>query len=234
MENIMGNEQALKSNGHFAMIDLEMCRVPRKTAQTLGMKHEIIQIGAVLLNADYEIIDRFNRYVRPVYGQLDDFIKELTGITEKDLAGAGSFEAVLQDFTAWIPADATMISWSMSDRKQLKEELGAKQLTSDVLTRLFETWIDCQPMFAEKLNSRRRYSLQEALVAADIKTQGNAHDGLSDAYNTALLFAKMMTSEVFTLNEYFRIAHEDTEPEPLVFSMGDLFAGIDFSSLAIA
>ena len=53
------------------------------------------------------------------------------------------------------------------------------------------------------MNSRRSYKLSEALIAADIISEGQEHDGLSDAYNTALLFAKMEREEVLQLNPVY-------------------------------
>ena len=35
---------------YYVVVDLEMCRVPRKRKREHRGKHEIIQIGAVLMN----------------------------------------------------------------------------------------------------------------------------------------------------------------------------------------
>lgn len=67
--------------------------------------------------------------------------------------------------------------------------------------------------------------VEEALIAADIVTEGRAHDGLCDAYNTALLFAKLEQEDEFELSTLYRQVREETENH-LSFSMGDLFAGI--------
>ncbi len=89
--------------------------------------------------------------------------------------------------------------------------------------KILGNWVDCQPLFAEKMGNHREYQLQEALIAADIPAEGRAHDGYYDAYNTALLFAKISQDEVFTLNPYYQSAHEDKEPEGLFFSLESLF-----------
>ena len=41
------------------------------------------------------------------------------------------------------------------------------------------------------MNSSKNYRLSEALIIADIDYDENIHDGLVDAENTAMLFAKM-------------------------------------------
>ncbi|MCR5790655.1 MAG: exonuclease, partial [Lachnospiraceae bacterium] len=60
----------------------------------------------------------------------------------------------------------------------------------------------------------------------DIDTKGNAHNGMSDAYNTALLFSKMMRNPDFDLNPYYKAAQEPEKGPGLQVSMGDLLKGI--------
>ena len=134
----------------------------------------------------------------------------------------------------WLPdEDVTIVSWSMTDKKQLLKEMEAKGIAILRIDELFGDWLDCQPMFSEKLCNNRRYRLSEALVAADIPYEGTAHNGLNDAYNTALLFAKMSTDQAFALNQYYEAARSDKASKPLSTTIGDLFAGMDFGDLAI-
>ena len=90
---------------------------------------------------------------------------------------------------------------------------------------LFDNWTDCQKTFSAKLDTNRCFKLSEALVAADISYEGRAHDGLSDAYNTALLFAKMETEKDFSITEIYE-STQKAEIEHLSCSLGDLLGGI--------
>ena len=74
----------------------------------------------------------------------------------------------------------------------------------------------------------RQYSLEEALIATDICTEGRAHNGMVDAYNTALLYAKMQNEDELVLNEYYGKAHSNEEPEHLSFGLGDVLAAAGF------
>ncbi len=209
---------------YYVVVDLEMCSVPPK--KTYRYKHEIIQIGAALMNENLEIVDKYSGFVKPEIGALDDFISKLTGITSKDLKDAPHVEQAVKAFMAWLPeGEVVAISWSITDKKQLQNELEQKNIPIDErLERILDTWVDCQPMFTDKIEnaSRKRYSLEEALVAADIITEGRAHDGLNDAYNTALLYAKMQREDELVLNSYYESAHDDSESESLSFGLGDL------------
>lgn len=53
--------------------------------------HEIIEIGACRVSREGNVLDRFSRLIRPrVYQKLDKHIKQVTGITEEELANRPS------------------------------------------------------------------------------------------------------------------------------------------------
>ena len=211
----------------YAVIDLEMCRVP-KGYKRYGYKwsQETIQIGAVLVDETFNVIDVFNTFVRPEYGRVDWYIENMTGISQAKVVGAPSFCEALEAFLEWLPYDdVRCVSWSDSDPRQIVHEVVAKNIDDERLEILFANWIDCQKRFGRKMGKETLYKLEEALIASDIIPEGRAHDGLADAYNTALLFAKLEQDPDYELNEFYRDARAE-ESEHLCFSMGDLFTGI--------
>lgn len=217
----------------YAVVDLEMCKVPYGARKgKYRWASETIQIGAVLVNEELEIVDEFVTYVSPEYGFIDTYINNLTGISRADVAKAPDMKTALQKFVSWLPEDTKVVSWSNNDELQIRHEMLSKEIDIDGLEQILDEWIDCQKTFAKKMNNQRCYRLSEALVAADINYEDGAHDGLVDAYNTALLFAKMEKEEELVLNPYYRNAI--TEEEDNGFSLGSLFAGIDLSGFAIA
>lgn len=87
----------------YVVVDLEMCMVKGTGMKKMkGMRHEIIQIGAVLLNDSYHITDEYVTYVKPEFGKLDDFISDLTGIAESDLEKVPTLRGALMKLAAWI------------------------------------------------------------------------------------------------------------------------------------
>ena len=210
----------------YVVVDLEMCQVPKFTwDQGKPLRNETIQIGAVLVDENYEIVSTFNTYVKPELGYLDCFISKLTGITKDDLKDAPIFEDAIDYFMKWVPEnDVKCVSWSMSDMHQLKNEMAKKSIKNDKLSVLLESWIDYQIPVDAKLGKERNVSLEEALIATDIIQNGKAHDGLDDAYNTALLFVKMEKNPDFELNKMYSYAKEEKTRE-LSYTLGDLFAG---------
>lgn len=214
----------------YVVVDLEMCKVPKGYKKEFRCGREIIQIGAVLLDQDFNIYDTFNEYVKPEYGKLDKFITNLTGITEDNLSDADKLSNVLRGFEEWLPdGELVGISWSDTDNNQLIREVDKKSIyISSKLQSVLARWVDCQPQFSDKMKMEKLYSLEEALIATDICTEGRAHDGLVDAYNTGLLFAKMQREAELVLNPYYEVAHSDEDLDSLNYSLGDLLLAAGF------
>ena len=147
----------------YVIVDLEMCRVPKGfKRENFKCACELIEIGAVLLDDSYEIIDRFKTYVSPEYGEVDSFIQKLTGITKADTINAPSTKEALEAFVNWLPEDAILVSWSDNDERQIRKEVELKNLEVPGLERYLESWEDCQKTFSEKMNSQKNYRLSEA------------------------------------------------------------------------
>lgn len=210
---------------HYAVIDEEFCRVARGArTREYNFKNEIIQIGIVLLNESYEVVDKFDAYIRPEHGYVDGFIRNLTGINQYQVSKGDILEDVLIKVREWLPEDTVMVSWSMNDRKQLFTEILAKKIDAEWLQGMFDTWTDCQAEFSKKIESRKEYKLEEALNLSGVISEGNYHDGLADAYNTALLFRKLRTEEEFKLSSNYVRADEETEG--ITFSLSNLLNGL--------
>ena len=215
----------------YVVVDLEMCKVPsERRSKKVQLKNETIQIGAVLLDENLEIIDNFATYVAPQHGFIDDYISKLTGINRGDVVNAPLFKEALTKFVEWIPHDSKVISWSDNDKLQICREAEAKDIKVKGLQDILEGWIDCQKIFGDRMHSRRCYKLSEALVAADIMYEDGAHDGRIDAYNTALLFAKMEKEPHLKLNTYYQEAVSENHGS-LSFSLGNVFKKLNLQEM---
>ena len=188
---------------NYVVIDLEMCNTFKSiTNQKMRYRQELIQIGAVLLDNNYNVTDSFVTYVSPEFGKVDREINLLTGISKEDTQGAPTAREALTLFAEWLPEEVTIITWSRNDEKQIRSEFARKSFDVPAIRETFGSWIDCQEIFGNKLSSRKKYRLSEALSIADIFYDDGAHDALIDARNTARLFAKIQ-SDSFHPSSYF-------------------------------
>lgn len=79
--------------------------------------NEIIEFGAVKLDENLEIVDRFQMFVKSrLSKKLRGKVKELTHITNEDIRENGQdFSKVIATFKRWAGKDAIIMTWSNSD-----------------------------------------------------------------------------------------------------------------------
>lgn len=209
---------------NYLIIDLEMCKLGSKEKRKLkGLATEIIQIGAVIVDDKLSITDTFNTYVKPEFGEIDEYIENLTGITSKDTENAPKLMQAVQQFASWMGnRSVVMMSWSDTDYYQLMKEMKVKNIKFSKIDNLFAEWIDLQRTFDEMLDIKNQTSLDNALRITSLKLMGKAHNGLTDAYNTARLFIKLQTQKIFEMKLHV-IAKESATVEHLEYSMGQFF-----------
>ncbi len=210
------------------VIDLEMCMVPRDyRGKNYRYGHEIIQMGAVLLDEDFHEIGTQMQYVHPEHGVIDPNIQNLTGIRNSQVRKAPKLERALVQLLDWIgEREYRIYAWSDADWYQLSHEIRAKEITDPRILSFMESerWVDYQAVFSKRFSLHRPIGLEEALLRADIKAEGRFHDGLDDAVNTGRLIEKVEKNPELMLLDF----SVPTKPsEHLSCSLGELFAGLD-------
>lgn len=84
-------------------VDFEMNAIPKKNTEARAVyRSEIIEIGAVKLNEQYQQVGKYSRYVHPVLADITPRTTEITGITGEDVQGAKDLPEALAEFIEWI------------------------------------------------------------------------------------------------------------------------------------
>lgn len=192
---------------------------------TATKEREILQIGAVKMNENNEIISEFSSYVKPIWAEVTSRTTKLTGIKQYHVQNAEELGPVLEEFFFWLGEDFDIIySWSMADFFQLKEECSKKKIYSNSLVRVMEVWKDYQREFGDAINYSGLLSLKNAILALDAVFSGTQHSALDDAKNTALLFA--LAHDVHKKEVLDSIKEWFAPKEELTFCLGEVFQGI--------
>ena len=86
---------------------------------------EIIEIGAVKLNENFQMTGEFHRLVRPqVYTQMHHAISEVTHMNMKELRNSGElFPYAATEFLAWCGEDAVFCTWGNMDLLELQRNM---------------------------------------------------------------------------------------------------------------
>lgn len=204
------------------VVDLEMNPVSREFREVRrNLNEEVIEIGAVRLDENFQQEAEFQCYVKPEYGPIKKHITSLTGITQAMVADKKTYAACFQDFVDWVGEEETKIySWSMSDIKQLRSECRYKLPDFDIEW-LNERWVDLQQEFDDRLGLHNSLALKHALGAMDHKFEGTQHTALADAINTSAILTLMQDDAKF--KETMKPVLEILQPkDDLSSSIGDL------------
>ena len=196
----------------YCIIDCEFAPIPREKRIFKNLAKEIIQIGCIFMNDTFDVIGTFKTFVRPCYGgNLDKYVASLTGIKASDLRSAPTGKEVIEHLSSLIDEDTYLVTWSENDCRQLERQLDLEYYTtgrelevSNCFIDSLYDYIDVQEIFAQILNTRRKYRLCEALWISGVADScDNYHDALGDAWNTAILFKKTQLEEEFTFSPYY-------------------------------
>ena len=176
---------------NYIIFDLEATCWPREDAATQDHPNEIIEIGAVKLDAEYRRVGEFARFVRPrLHPVLSDFCRELTTITQTDMDGAEDFPTVLADFRTWISDNDTvpyrLCSWGFYDRKQLRQDCDLHGLDR----RWLKHHISVKHQYARLNALERPIGMGMALEREGLTLEGTHHRGIDDARNIARIFGR--------------------------------------------
>lgn len=207
------------------IIDLEMNPVSSKYgAIRKVLRNEVIEIGAVKLDQDYKVVDRFECLVKPQYNaEITAFITNLTGINNGAVKRAYLFANAMEELTSWIGEKKTRIySWSDTDLRQLREECKYKDVQFPIN---MSRWIDFQMVYPRLmgLSSNNKMSLKDAAdwhgVFIDTR---KAHRALYDSEVTSELVISVLTGQYKVQKEILHISRRDTTAESGV-TLGDLY-----------
>jgi 3'-5' exoribonuclease 1 len=158
---------------------------------------EIIEIGAVKINEKLEVVDTFQKFIRPTCNPfLSGYCRSLTKITQKDIDDAGNFTAVMNEFIEWLGDEYYLCAWG-SDKVIFKKNCQLNNFDMDWL----KNNNDIQVQFSKtRRENGQLISLKDAIALMDVKVEGRRHRAIYDALNTAKVFVKIFDELTFEEN----------------------------------
>ena len=122
--------------------------------------NEIIEIGAVKVNQYGEVVGEFSSLVKPVVNpRISGFCSRLTGIKQKQLNLADTFDKVIREFQAWIHENGddeyVLGSWGSNDKGFLWSDCKLHEIETDWLL----PFIDIREQYVGITKSLRKSNL---------------------------------------------------------------------------
>lgn len=176
----------------YVIFDLEWNQCPYgKGKENPKLPFEIIEIGAVKMDGERNVVGTFHRIVKPVvYQHLHHRTREVVGLTEEDLQNGIPFAQAVQEFFAFSGGACMFGTWGPGDLTELQRNMKFYNLLS--LIRGPIHFYDVQKLFAiqyETMKSRR--ALEYAADFLHLPKDEHFHQALSDAKYTADIFARI-------------------------------------------
>jgi inhibitor of KinA sporulation pathway (predicted exonuclease) len=160
---------------------------------------EIIQIGAVKLNENFETVGALDVLVKPeIYTRLNPFVKELTGLTIEELDRGTSFKEMYKEFLEFIKTDRSVLCvWGVADIKELFRNIEYHELDTSLVT---TEYINIQSSASKGFKCKKgiNIGLGAAAKLLNIPIEGTFHNAFNDAYYTAEVFKKIYSKEIKT------------------------------------
>lgn len=158
---------------------------------------EIIQIGAIKLNENLEIISEFNELIRPiVHTNINPYVENITKINNDMLANCDIFSNVYKRFLNFIGnEEAILCVWGKADIKEFLRNIKFNSLP----TSLFPSkYIDVQKHTSKIFNLSKgtQIGLKTAVKLLNIDFQDNFHDAFYDALYTYKVYKKIYNPSI--------------------------------------
>ncbi len=195
----------------YVILDLEWNAAYSKKRK----KHinEIFEFGAVKIDDNRKVIDKFSVLVKPSIGRfLNPYVKKLTNITFDELTKAKyDFQSALNAFEEFL-GDSILMTWSTSDLLALLENIN--YFTGADRIRFMSRYCDLQSYCEHVLgvgSASRQLGLSTCAELLSVSTEFEHHRALSDAELSYICFKKLYKKAIFdefvedaTDNEFYR------------------------------
>lgn len=175
--------------------------------------NEIIQIGAVKLNNNFEIVDTFEVTVKSsISKKLSNRVINLTGISNEEMSNGISFSEAVRQYNSWAATDTITMTWSTSDLYAIADNKRAF-LEDNENINIFK-YLDLQSYIQNELKLKghiipNQISLANAASLLEISTDGlDLHTALDDS-----ALAALMLKATYDENRFNSLIKDTSNPE---------------------
>lgn len=191
---------------NYIIFDLEWNQASTKDKEVKSLMFEILQIGAVKLSSEGEVIDTYTSFVKPkVYKKIHDMTQKIVHFDIEELKKERPFDVVAKEFLEWCGNDYEFGIWGTSDLTVLQNNLRFYKLPQISFGPL--KYYDVQKLFSIKYeDGKLRRNLEFASEYLNISGNEDFHSAMADADYTAKIFKTIIGSDViryYSFDNYY-------------------------------
>ena len=200
---------------NYIVLDLEWNQSPSgKEGAVEHLPFEIIEIGAVKLNTEFQIVSRFHGLIKPrVYTAFHFKTSQVVHIDMEELEHNGrDFPHVMEEFIHWCGKDYILCTWGSMDLTELQRNVTYYAMEDPFPKPLL--YYDIQKLYSLGFKGgKEKPSLDAAVEEQNIPEDKAFHRALDDAVYTAELmrFLDWDKLKPYLSIDYYRIP--DTKEE---------------------
>ena len=170
---------------HYIAVDFEWNQAGYNRKNSVQLDGEIIQIGAVKMNENFEVLECFAADIKPVfYRKIHKKVKELTGIDQKQLNSGKDFLSIVKRFKEWCGDEHIFLTWGPDDSRIMMQNLLVHKMDTDWMGK----WVNLQVIYSMQTKAEKPpLALEKAVEFYGMPVQLQAHNALNDAKYTAML-----------------------------------------------
>lgn len=171
--------------------------------------NEIIEIGAVKLNEQLEIVDTYSELIKPaVSKKLRTRIKDLTHITNEDVFGGKPFKEAISLLEKWVGDDAIVMTWGDTDIRTMLTSFKCflKKDKIDFIKQYADLQRYCQCFIDMENVQQAGLSYAAECLGIDAEKYPH-HRALDDSLLSAECFKKVYNKD--KLNEFIKFCDAD-------------------------
>ena len=206
---------------NYIVFDLEWNQCPYgKDRENEKLPFEIIEIGAVKVDKNLNIIDEYSSLIKPkIYKKLHSKIRTILNYDEDDLSLGRGFKEVCSEFLDWCGKDYIFCTWGPMDLTELQTNMDFYYM--DKLPRPLK-FLNLQSIYASVTNTsgipQSMSKLEKAVSEMNIPENEPFHTALNDARYTALVMKEMKAkniNQLYSFDLYITPKNKEEEIEVL-------------------
>lgn len=218
---------------NYIVLDLEWNQSPKgKEFSIPGIPFEIIEIGAVKVDEQFNTVDEYHQIIKPtVYTAFHSKIKDMLSISYEDLCNGEDFKSAAEAFLKWCGDDYRFVTWGCLDLTELQRNMKFYNMEMQLEFPLL--FYDLQKMYSIRYSDgKTRSSLKNVIENMQLPENDTFHSALGDARYTAQILKKMDFNavKIFESIDTFRIPANRKEEIRINFGTYEKYISKGFKS----